>query len=93
MTNGIALSGSCSRRQFLLNEPVFLGFHDFEDGVWGLDYETKPAYWQLSYEWGRQIALHCKQEDLEISWKERKKIPRALGAALWGAMASGTFMQ
>ena len=75
MNNGIALSGSCSRRKFLLNEPVFLGFHDFR------------------YEWGRQIALHCKQEGLGISWKERTRIPRTLGAALWGAMSSGTFIQ
>ncbi len=93
MSNGIALNGSCSRRKFLLNESVFLGFHDFRDGVWGLDYETKPAHWQLGYEWGRQIALHCKQEGVAISWKERTRIPRALSNAVWGAMASGIFIQ
>ena len=76
---------SSSRRKFLTQESVFLGFNDYQDGVWGDDYETKGEYWQIAYEWGRQLAQYCEVKDIKIGWKSVTKIPRALTDSLYGA--------
>ena len=75
-----------------MQESVFLGFNDFQEGVWGKDYETEREYWQISYEWGRQIAQHLEGKGRQVSWKAMNKIPRALSDAVWGAMSDGTFL-
>ena len=53
MSNRKVETSNGSPRAFLVQQSVFLGFNDFQDGVWGEDYETKKEYWQISYEWGR----------------------------------------
>ena len=34
-------TSSSSVRKFLTQEQVFHGFNDYQDGVWGADYESK----------------------------------------------------
>ena len=80
--------GRSSRRAFLTQESVFLGFNDYQDGVWGDDYETKREYWQISYEWGRQIAQYCEAKEIKIDWQSVNKIPRALTNSIYGAVAN-----
>ena len=77
---------TASRRKFLTQESVFLGFNDYQDGVWGDDYETKGEYWQIAYEWGRQLAQYCEVKDIKIGWKSVTTIPRALTNSVYGAM-------
>ena len=81
--------GTASRRKFLTQESVFLGFNDYQDGVWGDDYETKKEYWQISYEWGRQIAQYCEMKKIKIDWGSVNKIPRDLTEAVWESQLQG----
>ena len=78
MKNDQLKTSKASARSFLTQESVFLGFNDFVDGVWGDDYERKPAYWQVSYEWGRQIASYIEFKGIGVEWNEMERIPRKL---------------
>ena len=78
MSNSAMATSSSSVRKFLTQEQVFHGFNDYQAGVWGADYESKNQYWQISYEWGRQIASWCAERNIEISWNKMTTIPRAL---------------
>jgi hypothetical protein len=88
MKNDQLKTSKASARNFLIQESVFLGFNDFVDGIWGEDYETKPAYWQVSYEWGRQIAGYVQDKEIDVSWNKMDRIPRKLTHATqwanWG---------
>ena len=89
MSNRQVETGRSSARSFLVQQSVFLGFNDFQDGIWGDDYETKKEYWQLSYEWGRQIAAYCEAKQLSITWKKLNVIPRSLTTATWRSVSQG----
>jgi hypothetical protein len=78
MKNSAMATGRSSTRAFLTQQQVFHGFNDYQNGVWGADYEHKNQYWQISYEWGRQIASWCESKNLEISWTNLTTVPRAL---------------
>ena len=80
---------SSSRRSFLIQKSVFLGFNDYQDGVWGDDYETERQYWQISYEWGRQIAQYCVIKKIKVDWRSINKIPRDLTEAVWESQLQG----
>jgi hypothetical protein len=89
MSNRKVKTGRSSARSFLVQQSVFLGFNDFQDGVWGEDYETKKEYWQISYEWGRQIAAYCEAKKLSVTWKKFNVIPRSLTSACWHSVSEG----
>ena len=89
MSNRQIETNRSSARSFLVQQSVFLGFNDFQDGIWGEDYETKKEYWQLSYEWGRQLAAYCEAKGLSITWKKVNIIPRALTNATWRSIQHG----
>jgi hypothetical protein len=89
MSNRQVETGRSSARSFLVQQSVFLGFNDFQDGIWGKDYEDKKEYWQISYEWGRQIAAYCEAKQLSITWKKLNVIPRALTTATWRSVSQG----
>lgn len=86
MSNAKRNYNKSSRRHFLLQRSVFLGFNDYQDGIWGEDYETEREYWQISYEWGRYLAQYCEIKNIKINWKERGTIPRALTDSVYGAI-------
>jgi hypothetical protein len=75
-----------SRRRWLSQKSLFLGFNDYQDGIWGEDYETKREHWQISYEWGRQLAAYCEAEEIKVNWTSINKIPRSLTDSVWGAL-------
>ena len=89
MSNDKNKYGRASRRSFLKQESVFLGFNDYKNGVWGEDYETKGSYWQVSYEWGRQISQWCESKEIKINWKTFDVVPRDLTNSVWNAVRSG----
>ena len=88
MRNETLRTSKASARSFLIQESVFLGFNDYMDGIWGEDYETKPTYWQVSYEWGRQIAGFVESKGIDVAWDKMDRIPRKLTNAThmanWG---------
>ena len=89
MRNETLRTSTASARNFLIQESVFLGFNDYMDGVWGEDYETKPTYWQVSYEWGRQIAGFVQAKGIDVVWDKIDRIPRKLTHATWWANRGG----
>ena len=89
MSNRQVKTGRASARAFLVQQSVFLGFNDFQDGIWGKDYEDKKEYWQISYEWGRQIAAYCEAKELSVAWKKVNVIPRSLTTATWRSVVQG----
>jgi hypothetical protein len=78
MRNETLRTSKASARSFLIQESVFLGFNDYMDGIWGEDYETKSDYWQVSYEWGRQIAGFVQAKGIDVVWDKMDRIPRKL---------------
>ena len=89
MRNETLRTSRSSARSFLIQESVFLGFNDYMDGIWGEDYETKPTYWQVSYEWGRQIAGFVQAKGIDVVWDKIDRIPRKLTRATLGANTLG----
>ena len=65
MSNSAMATSSSSVRKFLTQEQVFHGFNDYQDGVWGADYESKNQYWQISYEWADKLLLGVLKEILK----------------------------
>ena len=89
MKNETLRTSKASARSFLIQESVFLGFNDYRDGIWGEDYETKSDYWQVSYEWGRQIAGFVESKGIDVAWDKMDRIPRKLTHATLGANMLG----
>lgn len=93
MSNSKMATHSSSIRKFLTQEQVFFGFNDYKDGVWCKEYDSKNQYWQISYEWGRQIASWCAEANVEISWNKIATIPRALTEATRRMVVSRHYLQ